>query len=342
MISVIDAWTLLLDYKTTSSDQVALLKKCILFLRVSCVQGSDVQVAVLRNGNCIKNILTSSTHSDEAVTRSTWQLCSNLLVQCPENVELAIKDLLPLCLAALDNPATNPKDVDIIAAAIHNLLGANQLLVPSIELHKEEIYKAALNAIFKNQDQQFTFLQFVIEEFLTREAEPKEAYFALAHPDRIILHQYVTEYVQSDVTELSSAFLRVLSENFNRLADNILTWFNGHVATAEPQELLSLLECLCTITGSQKYSLAYKSEASMFINSGGLLVACSESKKSELAPKDKLSDFEADKAREEDDPFHDFKSLLIRLIGNLAHKNKKNQDYVSGYLGGLGIFRRSC
>lgn len=51
-----------------------------------------------------------------------------------------------------------------------------------------------------------------------------------------------------------------------------------------------------------------------------------------MAPKAKLADFagsDENELKTEDDQFYDFKTLLIRLIGNLAHKNKKNQDYVS-------------
>lgn len=319
--NVIEAWKRLPSDATAHS--IVLLKKCILFLRVACVQGSEMQMRILSNDQCVQNIKATVTHKDEAVVRSAWQLCSNLLVQCPGNVEPAIKDLLPLCLTALDSAAHN---VDTIAAVVYNLLEANKLLVPPVELSRVEIYKCAISAIYKHQEEQFTFLQFLLEAFLTRDPEPKEAYLGLGQ-QRINLHRYITEYVKSDVAELSSAFLRLLSENFNRLSDNILTWFNGQVKAAEPEELLSLMECLCTITGTAKYSLAYKSEASMFINSGALLVACCESQKSEVVGKEKLSDFEQG-AREED-PFYDFKSFLIRLIGNLAHKNKKNQDYVS-------------
>lgn len=323
--NVIEAWRRLIEMPFDAAEHLTvLLKKCILFLRVACVQGSDMQMRILCNDQCRQNIRTTISHKDEAVARSAWQLCSNLLVQCPGNVEPAIKDLLPLCLTALANGAAH--NGDTIAAVLYNLLEANKLLVPSIELSRLEIYKCAIRAIYQHQEEQFTFLQFLLEEFLTRDPEPKEAYLGLDE-QRINLHRYITEYIKSDVTELSSAFLRALSENFNRLSDNILTWFNGQVKAAEPEELLSLLECLCTITGTAKYSLAYKSEASMFINGGALLVACCESHKSEVVGKDKLSDFE-EGAREED-PFYDFKSYLIRLIGNLAHKNKKNQDYVS-------------
>lgn len=321
--SVLTAWTMLLEDQNIPID-TTLLKNCILLLRVACVQGSSVQTQILHHDHCLKNIHASTSHPNDTVTRSTWQLCSNLLVQCPENVEKAITDLLPLCLSNLE---VATKDVDVIAAVIYNLLEANKLLGSPVELSKFEIYKGALDAIYRHPEEQFTFLQFLLEQFLTGDAEPKEAYLALGR-DRIKLHHYVTEYVKSDVHELSSPFLRVLSESYNRLADNILTWFNGHVSTAEPEELLSLLECLSTITGTPKYSLAYKSEASIFINSGGLLVACCESQKSEVAAKDKLSDFQVTGEKEED-RFFDFKTLLIRLIGNLAHKNKKNQDYVS-------------
>lgn len=341
--SVVTAWSMLLQSSEQSRDPV-LLKKCILFLRFACVQGSSTQTAILTNDSTITNIRTSIFHLDEAVSRSTWQLCSNLLVQCPENVEVAVRELLPLCLTSLD---TATREMDTIAAVLHNLLEANKLLVPPIELDKSEIYRVALGVIYKHPEEQFTYLQFLLEDLILHEPEPSSAYLALQTADRIKLHQYATEYVKSGENELSSALLRILSDNFNRLSDGILTWLTGQRDGADPQELLSLLECLCTITGHQKYSLAFKSEASMFINSGGecnlcssiypnnchallaLLVACCESQKSEVAPKAKLTDFEASQEETDEDPFYDFKTLLIRLIGNLAYKNKKNQDYVS-------------
>lgn len=129
--------------------------------------------------------------------------------------------------------------------------------------------------------------------------------------------------------------VRLLSQRFKVQSDQILTTFKSPKDPLEPEEVRSLLNCLCQFSSSDqlKQRQVLQEDKSLLINAIYLLKMINDLGKenSELfrnlfSPVRKISDL--DNNDFSDSPVFGFKSDLIRLIGNLCWKHKENQSMV--------------
>lgn len=249
-----------------------MLQKCLRFLMYACSFGAMNQELILNHPCTIPNLKILFTVPDDSVLRSTWRLLANLVVQCPKNTETVCQTMMDVLVTELEKPAN--KNINETAAVIHNIIEAAGKLDLQLDIPYTRIYSIVLEVMFKEDTDMNAcpFLQFILEGLLVKNDLIAKVYIAFGAGIRVKLHQYIVEHVKhaDQQIALGRGLLNCLSQNFNQLSNRILVWINGNdVRDEDPSELLSLLQCLAVITGVERYSNVYKTEASMFINCGG-------------------------------------------------------------------------
>lgn len=168
-------------------------------------------------------------------------------------------------------------------------------------------------------------------------------YFSLLSLDsRLALLDIVADVVEKDDPRLSSENLLVLSQDFQRQSDVILTTNQGSVDQLRPRNVSDLLLILAQASASEKHRPTLQSERSLLINAVYLLKMVHSAGKAGTSghtPMSKLSELEQlekDSEQVENNPTFGFKANLIRLIANLAWKHRENQSLV-GELDGVAL-----
>lgn len=158
---------------------------------------------------------------------------------------------------------------------------------------------------------------------------------------RMTLLDIIVDVVEKSDLRISTENLLVLSNDFQKQSDVILTTNYGTVDQLNPRNVQNLLLILATASSSEKHRDKLQSGTSLLLNALYLLkmvhMAGKEgvsshtpiSKMSELTSMNKSGDVE-------DDPTYGFKANLIRLIANLCWNHHKNKTLV-GELEGVAL-----
>ena len=197
----------------------------------------------------------------------------------------------------------------------------------------EEIKRSVIQNLIQGVREEAEFCLFCIKHILQNEVDSVIQVFELIKfEDRLAL----IDIIMSLEENVSEDLVRVLSSRFKVQSDQILTTFKSPKDPLKPEEVRSLLTCLCQFSSSNqlKQREVLQEDKSLLINAVYLLKMIndlgkedSELFKNLFSPIRKISDLE--KNDFSDSPVFGFKSDLIRLIGNLCWKHKENQAMVN-------------
>jgi hypothetical protein len=127
---------------------------------------------------------------------------------------------------------------------------------------------------------------------------------------------------------LSADAVAFVAKAFKEQSTMLLTTFRSGT-NADPALTMKLLELLCEWSSSEDAS-ALQDDTSVLIDAVYLLKMAHqlgvEGKEKDYAPVRKIS--ELDSADVKNNPVFGFKRDLVRLIGNMCWRHKKNQDTV--------------
>ncbi|XP_058802206.1 uncharacterized protein LOC131670546 [Phymastichus coffea] len=187
----------------------------------------------------------------------------------------------------------------------------------------------------------------------------KEIYEELSIDDKLylidIIHQEVRAVVYNeektkDVYGLPIEAIEFLADKFKKKSDLILKTVDTYLNGLEPTEITILIDILGVLTSNPKLEESKKlqEDKSLLINCLYLLKAVhiiGKNSNNCFTPLQKLSELTVSNEKNcyddadnksnhvctktiQSHPAFGFKASLIRLIGNLVHKNEKNQNFV--------------
>lgn len=184
------------------------------------------------------------------------------------------------------------------------------------------------------------FAVFSVEYLLQQERVLQEVYPKLESENRLkildaILSLLMNSDEERDGTSESSQFhlssLLFLVEQLKKSSDSILRIVENGMS-AEPRETLRLIDVIACASSRSQYLNTLQSDGSLLINVSYLLKNVTEIGKAEggniFSSAQRLSDVNIDKEKVQEHPIFGFKASLIRLLGNLCHHHKNNQNQV--------------
>lgn len=328
------------------SFSIQLLTDCYKILRRVCTTGASFQNHCIQLPNILKNVqilLCSSTeqrlHLDNqskrqmwtTLTTTAWQFIANSVVW-NENTQRLVWFHLKTMLC------NNIKNIDICRMIVYNIfLG---FYIPTVEVIE------VINLLLDSLDQEISihtvrlpeFLQIFLEYFVIQYKEIKQIWPELSDGKKRLLLFFTADHMKQELPSkeaISTQFLQLIINEFKRKSDCILKTVSNYVDGIQPKTVIALLDVLtassCNIICMQILS----TDASLFINVCCLLQAihyCGKKSENIFTPMCKLEQL-APNARSnaniEREISYDIKSKLMQLIGNLAIKNRKNQDLVN-------------
>lgn len=128
------------------------------------------------------------------------------------------------------------------------------------------------------------------------------------------------------------SLLQHLIKEFKNKSDCVLKTVSSYVNSIRPEMVVQLLDIISHATTQEKYLEILKTDGSLFLNIGCLLQNLQKVGKSEenvftpIQKLDALAPSSRETAEYEKDFSYTFKTMLMKAIANLAHKNKKNQE----------------
>ncbi|KAF7997155.1 hypothetical protein HCN44_005432 [Aphidius gifuensis] len=158
-----------------------------------------------------------------------------------------------------------------------------------------------------------------------------------------MIHQNLKDIVYDNnndndkTTVITNEGIIFLKERFKRRSDLILKTEKSYLDGMEPTEVTMLLDILALISSNEQYNeIVLQIDTSLLINALYLLrafhAAGKKDEENNFTPLLKLNDIAPNSSNRTTDPekhpAFGFKAGLVRLIGNLVHKHKKNQDTV--------------
>jgi len=158
---------------------------------------------------------------------------------------------------------------------------------------------------------------------------------------RLSLLDIIVDVVEKTDVRISTENLLVLSEDFQKQSDVILTTNYGSVDQLNPRNVSNLLLILATASSSEKHREKLQDVTSLLLNALYLLKMVHMAGKeggSSHTPISKMSELDNIKQNGdvEDNPTYGFKANLIRLIANLCWNHQKNKSLV-GELEGVAL-----
>lgn len=328
--------------------------ECLKFLRNCCTKGESYQNHIVNSTsqpdeerNVSNNLLTainfilnddvSSEHPHKLLARTRkmcWQLVANLIVQnsyTQQLVWLHSQQYLYLCLN--QNSYENFRECTMILYNIY--LGG------TISEHSKQILELLLKHVHSsNHLQQNDFFHIFLEHFISEHRRFVPIYATLDDAKRLNLLHYIADHIKDrPQVPIDTALLQHICKEFKKKSDCVLKTVTSYVDRIEPKEVMAMLEVIAQASSDDKYFHALANDSSLFLNVGCLLKAVvmkgkqiNESGGNIFTPVQTLGQIAPNSTEEntiEQDISYELKSMLVRIVGNLAFKNKNNQVLVS-------------
>lgn len=291
-------------------------------LRNICSKGTEFQNKITSNSEIFQistKILSDSNITEEKVV--CLQCLANMCVQNKSSQEIVWSNLKNVLLEYFGK---NHSTCDIVAMIIYNMFIAEQ---PEVLIEDEKIYKLlvleVIDGVVKPNEFMFIFLEYFITEY---EKFPA-IYKSLDEKEKLWTLYHISDYLKETEKKkpISSGLLKLIIDEFKMKSDCILKTLESYVNGVNPTEICGLLEIISAASSNNVYGWILKSDGSLFLNVGCLLrnlQMLGKESDNIFTPIAKIDpNVECEK-----DFSYDFKSKLVQIIGNLSHKNKKNQD----------------
>lgn len=323
------------------------LYECCRLLRNSCAVGRSIQdrianiePSIFSKINVILGDLTKPAILPRNTRQMCWQFVANLCVQN----DLIQRKLWIECSASLFNHLNCVCDTECsreCTMILYNLLISEMLSVNDVK----SIVELLLQCILDRHDLQTNdFHQLFMEYLIVNYRQIAPVYDRLTSPEkRINFIFYVAEHMKSiRHTIISTPLLQFICKEFKKKSDCVLKTIGSALDAIHPREVIALLEVIARASSDERYTHVLATDRSLFINVGCLLRTIHDIGKQQpidandhtniFAPVQKLTQLapnSSENSNIERDISYQLKSMLIRLIANLAYKNKSNQDLVS-------------
>lgn len=332
-------------------------------LRNSCALGATVQNAIISTQQHVHNsetleinlwkvigVILRTESSDNtisglhSITTSTqkmcWQFVANLTVQNGHTQQRIWEELRELFVSYLSLPtAINARECTMI---LYNIYIGGAIA----DKNAKEIFNAMVNCLNSPHSHDNDFFHIFMEHILTSSSAVVPLFAACTCPDRLAVLYYIADYMRgSDHSEaiIHTALLQHICKEFKKKSDCVLKTVSTYVDRIEPKEVVAMMDVIAQASSDERYTHVLGDDGSLFLNVGCLLQAAHQIGKSSaategngsgniFAPVQKLDQIAPNSTEDtaiERDISYQLKSMLVRIIGNLAYKNKKNQDLVS-------------
>jgi len=215
---------------------------------------------------------------------------------------------------------------NVLAAIILQLLKHNCAPLNNTEL-MVNILKGVLNTIMVDDSIHFPLI--VIQELIRNQPEFSFdlAYEHLNLQQKLILLDIIAE---EKIEKMPVQLVKFLASTFKKQSAILMTVMKQESVT-NPSETIRILKLIGTFSHSNEFIHVLQSDKSLVIDAVYLLRMVHDSGKSNpnhmfsvVKNMTEVSNIE----KMESDPVFGFKRDLIRLIGNLCHENRENQDQV--------------
>lgn len=265
-----------------------------------------------------------------------WQFVANLSVQnqltqnriwteCKENILSNLS-----CVCECDN------------ARECTMILYNIFIGGLIDCHSKELMELLLacdssNTSVQHDWQNNDFHHIFMENFITKYRNIVPIYATLPSEKRLQLLYHIADHMKEPShPPIYQALLQYVCKEFKKKSDCVLKTVTSYVEAIEPKEVIAILDVLAQASSDEQYSHVLAIDGSLFLNVGCLLQTINtigkrpESEQNNIfAPVQKLGQLAPNSGEDcsiERDISYQLKSMLVRTLGNLAYKNKKNQE----------------
>lgn len=323
---------------------------CCRILRNSCALGEQVQNQIgsfsstneINVFSAISTILSkqSSPCVSQKSRKMCWQLVANLGVQNQFTQRLIWQEiqnsLVPVQQCVCDTD--NARECTMI---LYNIFIGNILLPTDAKRIVEHLLKCNVAVERPHDLDGNDFHQVFLEHLITGYRNAVPLIDKLESDKRLYLWYYVADHMKDLNHELiSSNLLQFVCREFKKKSDCVLKTVTSYVDSIHPKEVVALLDIIAQASPNERYAHLLAGDGSLFLNIGCLLQTITKIGSSTnpgdttniFAPVQKLEQLapnSSDGCSIERDISYQLKSTLVRTLGNLAYKNRKNQDLVS-------------
>lgn len=280
-----------------------------------------------------------------ATRKMCWQFVANLSVQnslTQQRVWDKFHDLFLSYMASAT--AANARECTMIVYNVY--LGG------AADANAKEIFALLANNVNAPLSHDNDFFHIFMEHFITASRSVVALYAACDCSQRLTVLYYIADYMRGGdhrQTVIHTALLQHICREFKKKSDCVLKTVSSYVDRIEPKEVVAMLEVITQASSDERYTHVLSEDGSLFLNVGCLLQSAHRvGQQSDGAagniftPVQKLGQIAPNSMEDtaiERDISYELKSMLVRTIGNLAYKNRKNQDLVSAADGNQFISR---
>ena len=256
-----------------------------------------------------------------------WQFLHNLCVGQSSFCQKIWLHFESTIFTLLDSEV-DAKLKNVLSAIILQMIKNDGSFSSSLQM-TNKIAKLLLEVIVNDQDGVLQFPLLVIQELLRNQTEfsVESTYGNLDIRQRFALLDIIAE---EKPESLDNRYLQFLVNTFKSQSTILMTVLKRE-EFAEPREVSKVLGILGNFSHVSECMPLLQNDKSLLIDAVYLLRMVHDVGKEKVnlfAPVKNMTEI-ADREKMESDPVFGFKRDLIRLIGNLCHKHKENQDQVS-------------
>lgn len=204
-----------------------------------------------------------------------------------------------------------------------------------------EILELLLNHVHSSSHlQQNDFYHIFLEHFISEHRRFVPIYARIDVTKRVTLLHYIADHMKDRIQKpIETSLLQYICKEFKKKSDCVLKTVSSYVDRIEPKEVVATLDVIVQASCDDRYLHVLSGDSSLFLNAGCLLSAIvmtgkqtSKGDGNIFVPVQTLGQIAPNSSEDssiERDISYELKTMLVRVVGNLAHKNKANQDLVS-------------
>ena len=233
---------------------------------------------------------------------------------------------LEVSILTLFNSNEDSKLANVLSAIILQILKHNCAPLENSD-SMAIILQSTLNSLVAHDSLQFPLI--VIQELIRNQPQFswRLAYQHLVLQHKLLLLDIIAE---ENIKSISVQIVEFLATCFKEQSAILMTVMNQK-STTNPSETMRVLKLIGTYSHSNEFIHPLQDDKSLLIDAVYLLRMVHESGKSNpdhmFGTVKNITEV-GNTEKMESDPVFGFKRDLVRLIGNLCHENKKNQDQV--------------
>lgn len=332
--------------KIDASHSNDILYECFRLLRNACAGGQNIQNQIvdfkeesINTFEIIKSVLFEHVLNNK-IQKICWQFVANLSVGNAYSQRTIRNECIEQILNKFNCVCDSGNQRECTMILYNHCIGQCNTRNDTkriIEFLLECAYNR--NAIDHGLDSN-DFYRIFMDNFITNYADVVPVYDKIESSEkRLYLLYYIADHLKDIKHEvISSKLLQFICKDFKKKYDCVLKTLNS----VHLKEVMTILELIARASSDERYSQYLNFDSNLFLNVGELLRQIVEIGKREpttdqpniFAPIRNLEqlapNFEGDLTIERDISYG-LKSTLIRIIANLAYKNKINQELVNDF-----------